>query len=77
MPLGYDSNGNRRYKYFSGQEVVIGYESSALKHLSNLYGAPLIERETFAPFPIEILAPPLTDTKKLMFLVFGTLCIVF
>ncbi len=77
IPLGYDSDGNRRYKYFSGQEVVVGYEPSALINLSNLYSAPLVEREIFWYFPTEIIPTPLTDMRKLIFLSLGTLCILF
>ena len=77
IPLGYDSDGNTRYKYFAGKEVVIGYDASSLKNMSNQYNAVLIERENFAPFPKEIIPTPITDMRKLIFLALGTFCIIF
>ncbi|MBP9812753.1 VWA domain-containing protein [Candidatus Gracilibacteria bacterium] len=45
IPLGYNANGERRYKYFSGSEVIIAYEKSQLAKVSKAIGATLIDGE--------------------------------
>ncbi len=77
IPLWYNAEGNRRYKYFSGQEIVVEYDDLALGSLSNLYDATLVRRETTSPFPSEVLPLEVTDMKKLIFLALGTFCVIF
>lgn len=45
IPLGYNANGERRYKYFSWSEVIIAYEKSQLEKVSKAIWATLIDWE--------------------------------
>ena len=44
IPLGYNLEGERRYKYFEGKEIVVPYEKSSLETLANEYHSSIIEK---------------------------------
>jgi Ca-activated chloride channel homolog len=43
IPLGYNANGERRYKFFSWSEVILPYEKKELEKLSKVLSATLID----------------------------------
>jgi hypothetical protein len=45
IPLGYNLDGEKRYKYYSGSPVVARYEKDHIDTLVDTYRANLIERE--------------------------------
>ena len=45
IPLGYDLDGERRYKYFEKKEITIPYEQDILKTLIKRYGASYIRKD--------------------------------
>lgn len=42
IPLWYDINGDRRYKYYSWSEIVVRYDPRVLEKLQDTYGGDLI-----------------------------------
>lgn len=47
IPLGYNLDGERRYKYYEWSPVIARYESENMEKLSHFYRAPLFHRETY------------------------------
>jgi von Willebrand factor type A domain len=76
IPLGYDAEGERRYKYFSGSQVVVSYDPISLKKLAGIYDAQYIDQGTSALFPASLIRVPITQNKKNIYLLLATLLIV-
>ncbi|GAB0174500.1 MAG: hypothetical protein HHAS10_03790 [Candidatus Altimarinota bacterium] len=49
IPLGYNAQGEKRYKYYSGTEVIVSYSPETLKLISKKIGATILtNREDLA-----------------------------
>lgn len=48
IPLGYNADGERRYKYYEGREVVVPYDGSTLEKIRQKYHADIIRLTKFS-----------------------------
>jgi hypothetical protein len=79
IPLGYDANGERRYKYFSGKEIVVRYEEEGIKKMADSYDVPYIRVDDISD--IASLSSgkvnPLSEREKMIVLFLASFCIFF
>lgn len=77
IPLWYAPDGTRRYRTFSGSEVVVPYEKDILETLSRHYDADFIDMGIETSFPEALRTTPLPKNEKNIFLYLGSMLIIF
>ena len=77
IPLGYDANGERRYKYYSWEHIIIPYEATFLEKIADQYDAPLIHMSQEYPFPEGLLISENNKMIEYIFLFLWSFFIIF
>lgn len=77
IPLGYDANGERRYKYYAGKEIIVRYEGDLLQKIADKYKSTIAHIASWQPqFPLETNTRVTPLWERYMLLVLATICIL-
>ena len=74
IPLGYNANGERRYKYFSWSEIMVPYEREKMVSVAKAIGAHLIHLDTLNSWNTDI---PLRIFLDNIYYIFSSLLLLF
>ena len=59
IPLGYNAQGERRYKYYSGSEIIVPYDEVNLSKIAKKIGAEFRQIDTYGTTPKDLYHPTL------------------